>query len=132
MISVSNSTSISIFWLAKFRVRDRYQYFDGLSFEFDININILEPSVSKRYRCDIDILAIFPKSISISTSIRKISHRSALWIKLTSMISLGGETKVMSAAEQASVMVVLKCLIKLFPMMILDPSRLLAHGSITL
>ena len=43
---VSNSRSISIFWLSKFRVRYQYEYFGGLSFEFNININILLASAS--------------------------------------------------------------------------------------
>ena len=43
---VSNSRSISIFWLSKFRVRYQYQYFGGLSFEFNININIQVSSIS--------------------------------------------------------------------------------------
>ena len=87
--SVSNSKSISIFWWSQFRIRHQYQYSGCLSFEFEININILVASVSisisisifwrPLFRNDIDtinILAIFPKSISISTSIRNISHRS--------------------------------------------------------
>ena len=90
--SVSNSRSISIIWWSQFRIRNRYQYSGCLSFEFEININILVASVSNSisisifwrplFRNNIDTisifwpLAIFPISISISTSIRKISHRS--------------------------------------------------------
>ena len=53
---VSNSRSISIFWLPLFRVRYRYQYFGGLSFEFNININIQVSSISN----SISISKLFP------------------------------------------------------------------------